>query len=254
MTAPMEPKAVLSGIPEGLRTPLIDEFNKVIRNYREGRWEPAELNGGKLCEVVYSILRGYVDGNFPDKPSKPPNMVAACRDLEKAGDFPRSVKIQMPRLILALYEIRNNRNVGHVGADVDPNHMDATVVVAISKWLLAELVRIFHSVSIETATVAVDGLVERNIPLVWKVGDRLRILSNELSAKDKFLIVLYSTMEFTSIKKVLSDLEYSNPSRFRSSIITPIHKMNLIYYDKREDSAIISPLGIKYVEDTIAIN
>ena len=41
------------------------EFNKILRNFRERRWEPAELDGGKLCEIVYSILRGHVDGSFP---------------------------------------------------------------------------------------------------------------------------------------------------------------------------------------------
>ena len=32
-----------------------------------------------------------------------------------------SVRIQISRMIVALYEVRNNRNVGHVGSEVDPN-------------------------------------------------------------------------------------------------------------------------------------
>jgi hypothetical protein len=63
-----EPAKVLAGIPPGLRDPLIDEFRKLVRNFREGRWEPAELNGGKFSEVVYTILRGYVDGSFAASP------------------------------------------------------------------------------------------------------------------------------------------------------------------------------------------
>ena len=35
----------------------------------------------------------------------------------------------------------NNRNVGHVGGDVDPNHMDATGVLAQCNWVMGELVR-----------------------------------------------------------------------------------------------------------------
>ena len=59
-----EPVAVLGALPAGLRDELVRALNQIVRNYRENRWEPAELNGGKLCEVTYSILRGYVDGNM----------------------------------------------------------------------------------------------------------------------------------------------------------------------------------------------
>lgn len=47
-------------------------------------------------------------------------MVDACERLEQApaSKFPRSVRIQIPRVLIAFYEIRNNRGVGHVGGDV----------------------------------------------------------------------------------------------------------------------------------------
>jgi hypothetical protein len=104
-------------------------LNEITTNYRLGKWEPSELNGGKLCEIVYTILRRHVDGKFPARPSKPGNMVDACNDLAEADKkiFPQSVRITIPRVLIALYEIRNNRGVGHVGGDVDPNHMDATL-------------------------------------------------------------------------------------------------------------------------------
>ena len=46
-------RPALGELPDALREELIGAINEVERNYREGRWEPAELNGGKLCEVVY---------------------------------------------------------------------------------------------------------------------------------------------------------------------------------------------------------
>src|SRR6266516_699533 len=145
--------AFLAGIPPALRDELLAAFNEIARNYRERKWEPSELNGGKLCEVVYTILRGHVDEVFPARASKPANMVDACRALEKAdaAKFPRSVRIQIPRMLLGLYEVRNNRGVGHVGGDVDPNCMDASIVLATAKWLLAELVRVFHGVDTSEA-------------------------------------------------------------------------------------------------------
>jgi hypothetical protein len=138
---------VFGALPAGLRIELLREFNKVVRNFREGRWEPAELDGGKLCEVVYSVVRGRVDGKYPTKATKPKNMTTACAALENASpSFPRSIRLQIPRTLVALYGVRNDRSVGHVGGDVNPNHMDASLVLAMSKWLVAELVRLFHGV------------------------------------------------------------------------------------------------------------
>lgn len=244
----------LAGIPTGLRGPLLEEFNKVLRNFREGRWEPAELNGGKLCEIVYSILKGHVDGKFADAPSKPSNMVDACKALEKATSFPRSVRIQIPRIIVALYEIRNNRNVGHVGADVDPNHMDASVVLSMSQWMLAELVRIFHAVSTQEATSIVDALVERTTPLLWKVGDRTRVLNANLTARDKTLALLYGSSNALTVREIVRSIEYANATQFRTKVLKPAHKADLIDFDVRNDLVMLSPIGTRYVEANIALS
>lgn len=183
--APLEAE-LLGGLPESLRSELLSAYSEILRNFRERRWEPAELNGGKLCEVAYSILKGHIDGAFPKRSNKPKNMVDSCRTLEQApAAFPRSVRIQIPRMLVALYEVRNNRGVGHVGGDVDPNHMDAACVLEMSKWVMSELVRVFHDVTTEEAAAAVDTLVQRTVPVVWKVGENLRVLDPAMSMKDR---------------------------------------------------------------------
>src|ERR1700693_3077238 len=246
------PENALKGIPDGLRTPLLEEFNKLARNYRESRWEPAELTGGKLCEIVYSILRGHVDGAFPASPTKPKNMVDACNGLSSASG-PRSVRIQIPRMLIALYEIRNNRNVGHVGADVDPNHMDATAVYSMVKWIMSELVRIFHAISPEEASVVVDALTEREIPLLWRIGDRIRVLGTGLSARDKTLVLLYGSTGALPIRDVAASIEYKNVSQFREKVLRPAHRIDLIHFDEKADTLLLSPVGARHVEQNIPL-
>ena len=74
-----------------------------------------------------------------------------------ASKADRSPRIQIPRMIAALYEIRNHRGVGHAGGDVNPNQMDATAVLYISKWLMAELVRILHGLTTDEASEIVEA-------------------------------------------------------------------------------------------------
>src|SRR2546423_114620 len=114
---------LLSTLPPGLREPLLREYQSVVNYHMERRWSPSEISGGRFCEIVYTILDGYAAGIFPSTPSKPRDFVAACRSLESRITGPRSFQVLIPRFLPALYEIRNNRGVGHVGGDVDPNHM-----------------------------------------------------------------------------------------------------------------------------------
>lgn len=246
--------AVFGNVPPGLRDELVNAFNEALRNYREGRWEPSELNGGKLCEVVYTILRGHVDGKFPAKAAKPRNMLDACKALEHAdaARFPRSIRIQIPRMLVALYEIRNNRGVGHVGGDVDPNLMDATVVVAMSKWIIADLVRVFHAIPTDEAQEIVETLVERDLPLIWKVGDAVRILDPKMSATDKALVFLYQSRGWLEEATLRGWVEYANTSKFRG-LLEQLHKKKLIEYDAQARRAILSPTGARHVEESIRL-
>jgi hypothetical protein len=148
----IDPTKLLAYIPAGLRDPLVQCYQKIAANFREHRWEPSELNGGKFCECVYWIIKGALDGGtYVAAPSKPSNMRTACYSIEsrpKSGlPADDSLRILLPRMLPPLYDIRNNRGVGHVGGDVNPNQMDATAVYSMTSWIMAELVRIFHNVT-----------------------------------------------------------------------------------------------------------
>src|SRR5436190_2626555 len=108
------PSQALATLPEAFRQSLVGSYSEIARNFAERRWEPAELNGGKFSEAVYNIVHGTLRGTYPTTPTKPTNMLDACRALEgmpavatRVGD--RSLRILIPRMLPMLYEIRNNR-------------------------------------------------------------------------------------------------------------------------------------------------
>ncbi len=249
----IETDKLLAGLPLGLRAPLLDSYKEIVSNYRERRWEPSELNGGKFCEVVYTILDGAISGSFASAPTKPRNMLVACQALEgksvdpsRTGD--RSLRITIPRALPFLYEIRNNRGVGHIGGDVNPNLMDATAVHGLASWVLAELVRIFHSVSADEAQRIVDALVERAIPLIWEFDGGRRVLNPGMPKSDQALILLYQTTDWVSDDELLNWVEYSTLSMFRVRVLEQLHTGRLIEYNRKQRRVKISPLGIKKVE------
>jgi hypothetical protein len=240
-------KEALCAIPEGLRAPLIQQFEEMLFEYRAGRWETVGLKAGKISEIVYTILAGYVRGSYPAVPSKPKNMVDACQALEQANAN-RSVRIQIPRLLIAIYELRNNRAIGHIGGDVDPNHMDAELFLRAAKWLIAELVRVFARLDANQASDLIERITERSLPVVWEGAGVKRILKPSLSARDKALALAYSSPNGVSSEALASWSGYGNLSRFRSSVLLGLHKEAFIHFNKLTDVVTILLPGVRYVE------
>lgn len=247
----LAPDDALASLPASLRKDVVGAFNDIVSNYEQRRWEPAELNGGKFCEAVYTVLRGFVDGAYPARSSKPRNLLDACKKLENEPIALRSLRIQIPRMIIALYEIRNNRGVGHAGGDVDPNEMDATAVLYMSKWLMAELVRILHTLSTDEASDVVDALIERQIPLVWRHNDKKRVLHDGLTWKQKVLLLLHSETSDVSEVDLVEWIEHRTVAIFRRDVLRPGHKQRLWEYDERALTVRLLPPGIQAVEQLV---
>lgn len=246
----------LQVLPSELRADLLDAFNEIVKNYRERRWEPSELNGGKLCEAVYTIIVGYLNGGkYPTRARKPQRFPDACLALEKTYATvkdSRSPRILIPRMMLGLYDIRNNRGVGHAGGDVDPNHMDATAVLYTSKWLVAELVRLLHPLTTAEATAIVDALVQREVSWVWTTEDKRRLLKLGLTWKQQTLTLLLTASGEVAEVDLFRWLEHKSLRHFRSNVLRELHKERLIEYDESMRTVRLLPPGVTAAESLVA--
>lgn len=236
----------LAGIPTGLRAALLSEYDQIVQSFLEGRWSPVEMSGGRFCEIVFSILEGLASGNFPSHPKKPPDFVSACRKLESETTLPRSLRILVPRLLPALYEIRNNRGVGHVGGDVDPNFMDASAVVSIANWVLAEMVRVFHGLSADEAQRIVNSLLEFKSPLIWKNGQMRRVLNPSLKLRDQILLLLSSCPAGTKVQTVFNWTGSRDMTYFRE-LLYKLHGERLLELSEEQADVMLLPPGTNRV-------
>lgn len=210
------PASPFGPLPAGLRDPLLTEYRTIVQNYLERRWTSASLSGGKFCEIVYTIVDGFGTGTYAASPSKPGNMVDACKALEKRGHVPRSFQILIPRLLPALYEVRNQRGVGHVRGDVDSNHMDCVAVLGIANWIMAELVRVLHTTTTDEAQQMVEALSMRRIPLVWDGPQGMkRVLDPKVPLKDQVLLLSSASARAVTVAELLLWTGYKNANYFR---------------------------------------
>jgi hypothetical protein len=252
----LAPEDALLALPTTLRDDLLSAFNEIVKNYREHRWEPSELNGGKLCEATYTICKGWLeDGNYParaEKPSRFPETCWAMMSTYQQVPESRSARVLIPRMMLGLYDIRNNRGVGHAGADVDPNYMDATAVLYTAKWLVAELVRLLHTLTTDEATAIVDGLVEREVAWVWTHGDKKRVLRPGMTWKEQTLALMLTEAGDVAEADLFRWLEHPRLPSFRQDVLRPLHRARLIEYDTGTREARLLPPGVAAAEELVA--
>lgn len=228
---------------------ILDSFIEIKENYYLGRHEPAELNGGKFVEATVRLLQYVLRGNFTPIGESIRNMLQELRNFEQTpSTHPETFRLNVPRILIGMYNIRNRRGVGHLGGDVNPNLADSTLILSVASWVLAELYRTHYSVSISEAQKIVDDLVERKIPLVYEIGELKRVLSTKLSAKDQTLLFLSSSHpDPISESDLLRFTEYSNASNYRNKILRVLHRQRFIEYNETGSCKILPP-GLRYVE------
>jgi len=244
----------LANVSSSFRPPLIKAYLDLKRNCLETRYEAAGLSAGKFCEVVLRLLQDRVNKTHTPFGKKIDNFANECRKLvvasQAAGN--ESERVIIPRALVYLYTMRNKRGIGHVGGDVDANAIDTATIARTADWIVCELIRINHGLSLEEAQDIVDGISIRQIPAVWEVAGKKRVLEAGLKAKDQVLLLLYSGQDSAVLLEDLCAwVEYSNANVFKNKVIRPLHKERLIEHDADTDSIVLSPNGAAFVEQSI---
>ncbi len=245
----VELKEALKAIPAGLRDPLIEEFNQALDEYRAADWEKVGLKAGKFCEIAFCICDGHATGSYAATPSKPSNFPQACQRLEQHnGTKGRSLCMQVPKVLAALYELRNNRAIGHVSAEVSPNHMDAEFFLRGMKWVMGELVRNYSQLPLNDSHAVVEAVTARSFHMVWASGDVRRVLEPAKTAGDKVMILLYAEAKPVTVAQLQTWVEYKNGTDFKRKVIKALHKKAWVQYAEKAGTVEILPPGQSHVE------
>lgn len=171
---------------------LLEAYIEAKRNYYLGGLRLSAVEGGRFCEAAFRLLQQRTTETF--KPLGKQLDVERLRDdLSKLSpaSHPDSVRLHIPRALRVVYDIRNSRDAAHLADNIDPNLQDSTLVISVLDWVLAEFVRLYHTVPANEAQRIVQSLVTRRAPVVQDFGGYLKILNPKLIAGDHLLVLLY---------------------------------------------------------------
>jgi hypothetical protein len=246
--------AALANVPKAFRGRIISAYLDLKRNHLEARHDAAGLSAGRFCEIVLRHLQERSTGTHISFGTKIGNFADECRKLitSPAGSSTESERVVIPRALVFLYTMRNKRGIGHVGGDVDANQIDSTVITKVADWILCELIRIHHGMSLEEAQDLVDSISVREVPAIWEIAGKKRVLKGGVKAKDQVLLLLYSSTGTAVLVEDLCDwVEYSNLGVFKSRVVRDLHKQRLVEHDKDTETVFLSPKGTQFVEDNL---
>jgi hypothetical protein len=239
----------LASLPIQFRSKIIGYYLDMKRDFKEGRHD--SIKSGKFCETVIRFLQFQITGTFIPFGKKIDSFFDECRKLITSNPNQRteSERIIIPRALAFLYTFRNKRDIGHVGGDVEANKIDLETITRICDWIICELIRIYHKLSLEQAQDLLDSISERNLPDIWEIGDKKRVLNISLDSKEKTLLLLYSESSRNIHAEDLCEwVEYSGFHMFKKRVLIPLHNEKLIEYDQEAQIISLSPKGVMEVE------
>lgn len=239
-----------TSLPKEVLVELLKEYNQLKINFYLRKFRPTELNGARFAEYVLRLLE-YVDSGTYTPFSTTLRSEQIINRIANNTLLPTTIRLLIPRLVRVILDIRNKRDVAHVGGEVNPNYSDSIFITHSVDWILTEIVRHYHSTSIDEAAKAVSAINEVQVPIVDDINGVMRVLDPNLKASDKVLIVLYSKQPESVSESDLRDwIEYKNLTNFRNKVLVSLHKQALIHY--QDSICTLTRRGILYVEKHIS--
>lgn len=177
-------------LPNEILTKLLDEYILIKQQFFLRRFQPSELNAARFGECVLRLLEYLNTGKYTPFGTQVKSE-HIINSIQKSTAHTDTIRLFIPRLTRVMLDVRNKRDIAHVGGEVNPNQSDALLVTHCTDWILTELVRHFYSCSMDEAKQIVVSINEVRIPVVAEVDGFVRVQDTKLDASSKALVVLY---------------------------------------------------------------
>lgn len=226
-------------IPLELVEELISSYERILIEFRKGRWEETLWKAGKFAENTFRILAFLLTGKIE---KEAPSFHEVKEKLEKTSSeyLPESIRILIPRATSSLiYDPRSKRAAVHV-KEINPDYMDANLVISACSWILAEFVRLYHTSDSQKIVEIINELMQRKAPFIETHEGKV-FVTKPIDCQSEILLLLLNSPNGISRKEIGSVLgKYYTQGRITQSL-QELEKERFIL--KPSDKYIISGTG-----------
>jgi hypothetical protein len=213
-------------------------------------WGPAELNGGRLAEALLRYLEWKESGGSFTRIGEELDRTRVTNRVKNNPKLPKGLRFHVLACAGLLLDVRNKRDVAHLGEVIDVSEMDAHLVMRLASWALSEVIREESGLPPKEIQQLIDQLSARRIALVEEIGGRLVIVATSLAREHQALVALYHTFpDSISIKDLQAAVRYKNGTEFRRNIIGTLEKDARVH--RESDRVVLTRKGVSWIETHI---
>lgn len=230
----------------------LTHYSNAVDDYSRGDWEECIAKAGKFVEALLKAVGAHCNVSFEvGRKFKADKLMNDLAQLP-SGSFDDSLRLLIPRACRLVYDIASNRGARHDPDEVNPNSMDANVVMPLTSWLLAEAIRFAQKgvVDPSDAELIVESLTERRYSVIENVDGRVYLHAAKKSAVEVALVVLAQRHPKRMIRADLVEAVKRNGFSQNNANLAVTRIKPLLDFDEAGDMRLLST-GLRRAEEII---
>jgi hypothetical protein len=170
----------------------VEHFGRASEAFQRSSWEGAIAKTGKFIEAVLKALYVRIGQAVPRSRAFKVDQIVRALEQTPQGTYDDSIRLTIPRACRFAYDVASNRGARHDPDEVDPNQMDATILLRLCGWILAEMVRSSQKGALhpDPANEMVARLMAPRYPLIENIDGRDYFHGARKNARSVALVLL----------------------------------------------------------------
>lgn len=229
---------------------VLKHYSGMVEDYLNENWEDSLAKAGKFVEATLKTLAIHCGVSLgKGRAFKADTIINALPGLSQ-GTVDDSIRLTIPRACRFTYDIASNRGGRHDPDEIDPNHMDANVVVNVSAWILADLIRYAQKGAIDPNKTKqlIESLTSKKYPFIEEIDGRVYVHLRKKSAVNVALVILArSHPQRIGKKELVAALEHNGYST-KNARMALSRTQHLVDNDGNDQIRLLAP-GLKRAEE-----
>lgn len=165
---------------------LLTAYQELLAKHRSGDLQAALTKAGRFVEHTLRLIEFVRKGSAP---AEIKSVASTIKALESETSLPESMRLLIPRALYGMvYNVRSKRNAVHV-KEIDPTEIDVAMSVAAASWVLAELLRTYHSSDEGKVKQAMAALSRTAIPYIETIDGEV-VVGHAVEPRIEVLMLL----------------------------------------------------------------
>jgi hypothetical protein len=231
---------------------IVESYVEMEQRFFAGDWQPAELDGGRLCEAISRALY-QLDCGYVMHTELPGRLCDWLEDFNnnRTHNLTDADRRHFCKAIRLVYKLRSDRGAVHISPDYTANEMDSVMMLHVGKWMFAEFLRLAWNKDRKIIAETIADIIQLEHPVIHEVDGTPLVLDHNVSAPEEILVLLSHADGHKLQKGELTRQAKNNTDGSLGTAMSRLMKTNDVRVTGTPGELAITPKGQKRVIEKI---